>query len=108
MEEEAPAKMEDVEATPTMPLLCVSNRVLFPEETLPMHINNPHVRTVQSNVLIIQWNSAANTLYLHIDTVTLSILYSSSILVVQLYRCLYKKSKFIIMCSNIIVVLDGR
>ncbi|XP_064399498.1 protein cereblon-like isoform X7 [Halichondria panicea] len=43
MEEEAPANMEDEETTPTMPLLCIPNRVLFPEETLPMHINDPHV-----------------------------------------------------------------
>ncbi len=43
MEEEAPANMEDEDTTPTMPLLCIPNRVLFPEETLPMHINDPHV-----------------------------------------------------------------
>ena len=37
------ASLEDDETTPTLPLLCIPNRVLFPEETLPMHIYNPHV-----------------------------------------------------------------
>ena len=36
--------MEDVETTPTLPLLCIPSRILFPGETLPMHIFNPHVR----------------------------------------------------------------
>ena len=47
MEEELPANMEDEETTPTLPLLCIPKRVLFPEETLPMHINNPHVQLLQ-------------------------------------------------------------
>ena len=43
LEEEGVAGLEEDEATPTLPLLCIPNRVLFPEETLPMHIYNPHV-----------------------------------------------------------------
>ena len=35
--------MEDEETTPTLPLLCLPDRVLFPGETLPMHIYSPHV-----------------------------------------------------------------
>ena len=42
------ATLEDDETTPTLPLLCIPNRVLFPEETLPMHIYNPHVSHVTS------------------------------------------------------------
>lgn len=44
MEEEGQASMEDEETTPTLPLLCLPERVLFPGETLPMHIYSPHVR----------------------------------------------------------------
>ena len=36
--------MEDEETTPTLPMLCLANRVLFPGEILPMHIYNSHVR----------------------------------------------------------------
>ena len=31
------------DTTAVLPLLCVQDRVLFPGETLPMYINNPHV-----------------------------------------------------------------
>ena len=44
LEEEGRATMEDEETMPTLPLLCIPERVLFPGETLPMHIYNPHVR----------------------------------------------------------------
>ena len=43
LEEEGRATMEDEETTPTLPLLCIPGRVLFPGETLPMHIYNPQV-----------------------------------------------------------------
>ena len=33
----------DEETTPILPLLCISNQVLFPGETLPMRLYNPHV-----------------------------------------------------------------
>ena len=48
LEEEGRAAMEDEEATPTLPLLCLPERVLFPGETLPMHIYSPHVRHTDS------------------------------------------------------------
>ena len=44
LEEEGRATMEDEETMHTLPLLCIPERVLFPGETLPMHIYNPHVR----------------------------------------------------------------
>ena len=46
LEEEGVASLEDAETTPTLPLLCVPNRVLFPEETLPMHVYNTHVSDI--------------------------------------------------------------
>ena len=45
------ANLEGDETTPTLPLLCIPNRVLFPEETLPMHIYNPHVRHTPTSTL---------------------------------------------------------
>lgn len=33
----------DEDTTTVLPLLCIPHRVLFPGETLPMHIYNPHV-----------------------------------------------------------------
>lgn len=35
--------MVDEEATPTLPLLCLPGRVLFPGETLPLHVYNRHM-----------------------------------------------------------------
>ena len=52
LEEEGVASLEDDETTPTLPLLCVPNRVLFPQETLPMHVYNTHVRDVRSMYLL--------------------------------------------------------
>ena len=43
LDSESRAAVEEEETTPTIPLLCIPGRVLFPEETLPMHIYNPHV-----------------------------------------------------------------
>ena len=48
LEEEQRATMEDEETTPLLPLLCIPARVLFPGETLPMHLYNPHVSNSMS------------------------------------------------------------
>ena len=47
------ASVQEEETTSTLPLLCVPERVLFPGETLPMHIHNPHVRNTDIEILFI-------------------------------------------------------
>ncbi|KAL5516592.1 hypothetical protein EMCRGX_G001974 [Ephydatia muelleri] len=42
MEEEGHMTVAEEDTTAVLPLLCVQDRVLFPGETLPMYINNPH------------------------------------------------------------------
>ena len=49
------ASVQEEETTSTLPLLCVPERVLFPGETLPMHIHNPHVRNTDIEILFIQY-----------------------------------------------------
>ena len=51
MEEESVASVQEEETTPTLPLHYVSKSVLFPEETLPLHIYNPHVMTTPTPIL---------------------------------------------------------
>ena len=55
LEEEGQIPMEDEETTPTLPLLCLPDRVLFPGETLPMHVQNPHVRLGTVNASHVTW-----------------------------------------------------
>lgn len=43
MEEEGQMTVADEDTTTVLPLLCIPHRVLFPGETLPMHIYNPHI-----------------------------------------------------------------
>ena len=43
MEEEGVASVQEEDTTLSLPLLYVPERVLFPGETVPMHIYNPHV-----------------------------------------------------------------
>lgn len=43
MEEESVASVQEEKTTPILPLHYISKHVLFPEETLPLHIYNPHV-----------------------------------------------------------------
>lgn len=43
MEGEGHVTVADEDTTIVLPLLCVLGRVLFPGETLPMHIYNPHI-----------------------------------------------------------------
>jgi ATP-dependent Lon protease len=50
LEEEGQIPMEDEETTPTLPLLCLPDRVLFPGETLPMHVQNPHTMLMLRDV----------------------------------------------------------
>ena len=44
MDAEGRPSVHEDQATPLLPLLYIPGRVLFPGETLPMHIYNPHVR----------------------------------------------------------------
>ena len=44
LDEEAVASVQEEETTILLPLLCIPERVVFPGETVPMHIQNPHVR----------------------------------------------------------------
>lgn len=43
MNEEGVASVQEEETTPILPLFHIPKHVLFPGETLPMHIYNPHV-----------------------------------------------------------------
>lgn len=47
------ASVQVEETTPILPLHYISRHVLFPEETLPMHIYNPHVSKIVFMVVVL-------------------------------------------------------